>query len=84
MKRAVRWIGIGVTAAAAATMLLADVALADPAGRTEAYTMRFDLLSPAGLDCTADAPGSDVRIGRDLFGKPMIRILGNPRAATIA
>lgn len=31
MKRAVRWIGTGIVAAAAATMLLADVALAAPA-----------------------------------------------------
>lgn len=31
MKRAVRWIGLGITAAAAATMLLADLALAAPA-----------------------------------------------------
>ena len=30
MKRAVRWIGVGITAAAAATMLLADLALAAP------------------------------------------------------
>lgn len=31
MKRAVRWIGLGITAAAAATMLLADLALSSPA-----------------------------------------------------
>ena len=88
MKRAVRWIGIGITVAAAATMLLADVALAAPVGRqpgtpVDIYVMRFDVLSPGGIDCAVDAPGSDVRKERDLVGHPLIRIWGNPRAATI-
>ncbi|WP_167626664.1 hypothetical protein [Paracoccus luteus] len=82
MKRAVRWIGIAVTAAAAATMLLADLALAAPP--VEVYVMRFDLLSPGGLSCTVDAPaGSRVTTSRDLTGKPYIRIWGEPRAAAI-
>jgi len=38
MKRAVRWIGLGITAAAAATMLLADLALASPADGRGATT----------------------------------------------
>ena len=88
MKRAIRWIGIGITVAAAATMLLADVALAAPAGRqpgtpVDIYVMRFDVLSPGGIDCAVDAPGSEVRRERDLVGHPLIRIWGNPRAATI-
>ena len=88
MKRAVRWIGIGITVAAAATMLLADVALAAPAGRqpgtpVDIYVMRFDVLSPTVVGCEVDAPGSQVRNGRDLLGQPHIRIWGDPRAATI-
>lgn len=39
MKRAVRWIGLGITAAAAATMLLADLALASPDGGRGATTL---------------------------------------------
>ena len=94
MKRAVRWIGIGITAAAAATMLLADVALAQPVygeghrptggtGVRDSYAMRFDILSPGGLSCEVDAPGSQVRKGRSLLGQPFIQIRGNPKAATI-
>ena len=86
MKRAVRWIGIAITAAAAATMLLADVALAAPQGRAgfvSIYVLRFDVLSPAVAGCKVDAPGSQVRNGRDLLGQPHIRIWGDPRAATI-
>ena len=91
MKRAVRWIGIGVTAAAAATMLLADMALAGPAsisrvgatGTRDQFVLRFDLLSPGGFSCAADAPGSQVRSGRDLLGRPMIRVFGDARAAVI-
>ncbi|SEH86468.1 hypothetical protein SAMN04488075_1503 [Paracoccus alkenifer] len=37
MKRAVRWIGLGITAAAAATMLLADLVLASPAQGAAAF-----------------------------------------------
>lgn len=94
MKRAVRWIGIGITAAAAATMLLADVAFAQPfygeghrphgaTGFRDSYAMRFDILSPGGLSCAVDAPGSQVRNGRGLTGQPFIRIFGDPRAAAI-
>ena len=88
MKRAVRWIGIAITAAAAATMLLADVALAAPRGDgrpgfVSIYVMRFDVLSPTMVGCEVDAPGSQVRNGRDLLGQPHIRIWGDPRAATI-
>ena len=83
-----------LAAAAAATMLLADVALAGPVlgeghrphgatGARDSYAMRFDILSPGGLDCAVDAPGSRVRQGRGLTGQPFIRIFGNPRAATI-
>lgn len=94
MKRAVRWIGIGITVAAAATMLLADVALAQPVygeghrptgatGFRDSYAMRFDILSPADLTCKADAPGSRVSYSRNLVGGPYIHIFGNPHAATI-
>lgn len=94
MKQAVRWIGIGITVAAAATMLLADVALAQPfdgeghrpygaTGTRDSYAMRFDILSPGGLTCEADAPGSRVSYSRSLAGQPYIHIFGNPRAATI-
>ena len=90
MKRAVRWIGIGITAAAAATMLFADMALAYPTISRVGYTgtrdqlvLRFDLLSPGGMTCQADAPGSTVRNSRDLTGKPMLYIFGNPRDAKI-
>lgn len=64
MKRAVRWIGIGITAAAAATMLFADMVLADGSPQV---TLRFDILSPSGVACSV--PGHDGR-GRDLMGKP--------------
>lgn len=71
MKRAVRWIGVGITAAAAATMLLADVVLADPAADKPPFvTVRFDLLSPAGAACHAAGVA-----GTDLFGRPFLRNL---------
>lgn len=90
MKRAVRWIGIGITAAAAGTMLFADMALAGPSisrvgvtGTRDQFVLRFDLLSPSGMSCQADAPGSQVRNSRDITGKPMIYIFGDARAARI-
>lgn len=91
MKRALRWIGIGVTAAAAGTMLLADLALAAPlsisrvgvTGTRDQFVLRFDLLSPSGLKCRADAPGSQVRESRDITGKQMLYIFGDARAARI-
>lgn len=45
MKRAVRWIGVGITVAAAATMLLADVALAVPGGRAPGLVGMQDMHS---------------------------------------
>ena len=35
MKRVVRWVGIGITVAAAATMLMADMVLARPPALTQ-------------------------------------------------
>jgi|GEM_PF-6515834 len=92
MRRALRWIGTGITAAAA--MLLANGTLAGPidgeghrptggTGFRDSYAMRFDVLSPGGLSCEVEAPGSRVSNGRSLMGQPFIRIFGNPRAATI-
>lgn len=80
MKAAVRWIGIGITAAAAATMLLADVVLAAPAeagaqtagaatGTPPFVTVRFDLLSPLGTACQAQG----IPPGSDLLGRPYLR-----------
>lgn len=90
MKRVVRWIGMGIVAAAAATMLLADVALAQPAsdgrGRwapKHVYVMQFDILSRGDISCAIDAPGSQVRTSHDIMGHPHIRIWGDPAAATI-
>lgn len=67
MKRAIRWIGIGITAAAAATMLLADVVLADS---SPDVTVRFDLLSPAGGHCQV---GGQAAAKGDLLGRPYLR-----------
>ena len=79
MKRAVRWIGIGITAAAAATMLLADLALADtPAGTPPYATVRFDLLSPSGGRCQAAGFAPETR--RDLIGRPYLSGLPVDRA----
>ena len=77
MKRAVRWIGIGITAAAAATMLLADVLLADTPADTPPYvTLRFDLASATEVSCRADGAWE----GSDMFGRPYLRNLA-PGAA---
>ena len=86
MKRAVRWIGIGITAAAAAALLLADVVLAAPAeagvtADTPPFvTVRFDLLSPAGTACQAEGLAS----GADLLGRPYLRGLAPGHAVSCA
>ena len=63
--------------------VLAVTAGAAQAGTRDEYVMRFDLFSPAGIDCRVDAPGAQVRSGRDLFGRPFIHILGDARSAAI-
>lgn len=68
--------------AAAGAVLLAGAAAAEGGARDE-FILRFDLLSPPSLSCSADAPGAQVRSGRDPFGKPMLRILGDARNAVI-
>lgn len=66
---------------AAGTALLAGAA---GAGTTrDRFTLHFDILSPPGFTCDADAPGSTVRVGRDLRGEPMVRVMGDARAARI-
>lgn len=66
---------------AAGTALLAGAAGAGTA--RDRFTLHFDILSPPGFACEADAPGSTVRVGRDLRGEPMVRVMGDARAARI-
>lgn len=81
MKRVIRWIGMAIVTAAVATMLFADMVLA--AAPRDAVVVRFDLMSPRGMACAADAPGSQVSNSHDLFGKPMVKVVGDARAARI-
>lgn len=66
MKQAVRWIGIGITVAAAATMLLADVALAaspDAAARAGGLQAAMPHDFPLTPGQTADEPVAYRRAG---------------------
>lgn len=80
MKRLIRWIGVTIMAAAALTMVMADMVLAAP---RQDLTVHFDLFSPQGVTCAVEAPGASVRQGRDILGKPLIRILGDAAGAAI-
>lgn len=79
-----RWIGLGLMALAAATMVAGDL-FAAPAGQAPqtSFTFRFDLLSPRQVACTADAPGAQVRDGRDLVGRPLLTLTGDLTGASV-
>lgn len=81
MKRVIRWVGLGVAAAAALTMVLADVAFAAP---RQLLIVKFDFFSPTGISCSAAGQGADIQITRGLTGNPVLRVLGDARGAQIA
>lgn len=87
MKRAVRWIGIGITAAAAATMLMADLVLAAPPlptqGVPQSFELDFDLFVPRDMQCEAVAPDAIVRASRSITGVPHLTIRGIAETAEI-
>lgn len=85
MKRAVCWAGAAIMAAAL-TMVLADIAQAAPGAipaRRDELIVKFDLLSPPGITCTASGQGIDSRVTRGLTGNPVVRVLGDVRGADI-
>ena len=54
------------------------------AGPLASFTLSFDLLSPGGIVCTADAPGSSVRITHSFVrGTPIVTVTGDVDAAHI-
>lgn len=53
------------------------------AGPVASWTLRFDLLTPRGVVCEADAPGGTVRESRGILGKPVITVFGDLEAASI-
>ena len=54
------------------------------AGPLASFTLSFDLLTPGGITCTADAPGSSVRITNSLFRRtPVVTVTGDVDAASI-
>jgi len=68
----------------ALALILALVPAAAAAGPLASFTLGFDLLTPAAMTCTADAPGSVVRASRSLVGgTPLLTITGDVDAASI-
>lgn len=88
MKKAIRWIGVGIVALAAFSLLLADMVLAAPASQPglsparQQLAVSFDLLSPRGITCEATGPGR-ITHRRDLFGKPRIEVFGHAETTDI-
>lgn len=88
MKKVIRWIGVGIVALAAFSLLLADMVLAAPGSQPglsperQQLTVSFDLLSPRGMTCEATGPGQ-IKNRRDLFGKPRIEIFGHAETTEI-
>lgn len=64
-------------------LALAAAALPAAAATWTSWSLRFDLLSPAGISCTADAPDATVRSGRNLFGMPWLIVTGDVSTASI-
>ncbi len=67
-------------------LALALAAAALPAAAASPWTswsLRFDLLSPAGISCTAEAPDASVRSGRNWLGQPWITVTGDVSTARI-
>lgn len=78
--RVTRWVGLGLMALAALTMIAGDALAAAPKA---SFTLRFDLLSPQPIACTADAPSAVVRSDRDLTGRPILHVTGDLTGARI-
>lgn len=81
--RLTRWIGLGLMALAAGTMIAGDVLAAPGRAAVSSFTLRFDLFSPDDVSCAADAPRADVRASRSVFGSPYIRLTGDLNGATV-
>lgn len=82
MRNAVmKWIAMVLMAMAALTMILGDLVMA--ATPRTSFAFRLDLLTPAGMSCAAEAPGGEVRQGRDLLGKPLLTVTGDLTGAAI-
>ena len=53
-------------------------------GPLASFTLSFDLLTPGGIVCTADAPGSSVRITHSFVrGTPIVTVTGDVDASRI-
>ena len=81
MKQVIRWIGMGIVAAAALTMVFADMVLAQPAqapAQTHVvdYQVRLDLFSPLDVRCRGTSREGHVRAGRDLMGRDLVTLHG--------
>lgn len=63
--------------------LAAGCLMALPASAAS-YRMMFDVLSPTGIECHAEAaPGGGAKVSRSPLGKPVIRLSGDVRQARI-
>lgn len=87
MKSWLNRIGLSLMAASAAAMIAAD-AFAEPSTNPFAPTgqklyLGFSVFAPADLECRADGPGVRTKLSRNIAGKPLLRITGNVKGATI-
>lgn len=66
-----------------AVLLVTGFAMAAPASAAS-YRMMFDVFSPAGIECRAEAaPGGGARVSQSLMGKPVVWLSGDVRQARI-
>lgn len=88
MKKWMNRIGIALLAAAAFSMIAADLLLAgEPSNplqpTAQKFYLQFSILAPGDLQCDATGPGVRTKLSHGITGTPLLRITGNAAGARI-
>ncbi|WP_253880033.1 hypothetical protein [Paracoccus aminovorans] len=87
MRKWLNWIGLGLMAAAAASMIAADAMAGEPSQGWEPtaqkFYLQFSIFAPGDLTCDATGPGVRTKLSRGITGAPLLRITGNADQAVI-
>lgn len=87
MKKWMNWIGLGLMAAAAGSMIAADAFAGEPSRglepTAEKFYLQFTLFAPRDLTCDATGPGVRTKMTRRISGTPLLRVTGNASQAQI-
>ncbi len=87
MRKWLNWIGLGLMAAAAASMIAADAFAGEPSDplqpTAQKFYLQFSMFAPGDMQCDATGPGVRTKLSRGMTGAPLLRITGNAAGAQI-